>query len=295
MVALRPRHMRFRIALATALVLTLAACAGDGPQSGSQADPEAGAPAPPAAEGGPLALIGLWTVEDTDEKPGTVLRIAPKKQLSLWRDCGTLNGAWAGADNLFLATLHGGSGGCFANGEPPAQLTPGWLLRANGYKPDGAALALVDQAGAVVARLVAGGKPKVTDGVSPEEAEPPVVTDEDRAALSADTTLPAGLAAVDRNALVGRWVPVSGGATAFVAFQADGVWTGSDGCNGNGGRWAAGPQGTFLATGGPSTLMACDGAAVPTWLSTAAQAGLADGQLVLVDAAGTEVGRLRKS
>jgi heat shock protein HslJ len=277
--------MRLRAALASVLVFALAGCAGDGRP--------AAAPRPPATETGPIALIGLWTVEGTDEQAGTVLRIAPEKQLSLWRSCGMLSGSWAAQGALFLATLDGGSGDCLPAGS--ADATPAWLKRATGYRSTGGDQMLVDDAGNTVARLLPGGRPKVTGGVAASEAEPPAITDEDRAKLETTAApLPAGTTAAQRSSLLGRWVPASGGAAAFVAFNGDGTWTGSDGCNGNGGRWTVGADGVFLATAGPSTLMACDGAPVPTWLSTATLAGASADQLVLLDTTGTEVGRLRK-
>jgi heat shock protein HslJ len=244
----------------------------------------------------PIVLVGLWTVEGTDEEAGTVLRIAPRAQLSLWRSCGTLNGAWAGRDGLFLATLNGGTESCVPAGQAPAGLTPTWLLRAAGFEVAGTERILVDQDGKRLARLLPGGKPKVTGGVAASEAEPPKITDEDRAELEATVVPPATKpATVERDSLMGKWVPASSGAAAFAEFKTDGTWTGSDGCNGNGGRWVLGANGRFLATSGPSTLIACDGAAVPSWLSTAAQAGLAGDQLVLFDATGTkEVGRIKK-
>jgi hypothetical protein len=281
--------MRLRTAIASVLVLALAGCAGDG-STGAQEEPQA----PPAAEVGPVALIGLWTVEGTDEESGTVLRIAPKKQVSLWRSCGTLTGTWAASDGLFLATLNGGTGTCIPDGAAPVQPTPAWLMKAAGYEVAGTERVLVDGAGNTVARLVPGGKPKVTEGVAASEAEPPVVTEEDRAELeSTAAPLPGGVTPAEQTALTGRWVPASGGAAAYVEFKGDGTWTGSDGCNGNSGRWALGAGGTFLATSGPSTLIACDGAGIPGWLATAGQVGLADGQLVLLDGT-TELGRLRK-
>jgi hypothetical protein len=230
-------------------------------------------------------MIGLWTVAGTDEEAGTVLRIAPQRQLSLWRSCGILHGSWAAVDGLFVGSVDGSSQGCSGGG-------PDWLRRAVGFGAAGDELVLTDRDGKTVARLLPGGKPKIPDGIDVSEAEPPVITDEDRAALEAPVApLPAGLA---EGSPLGRWVPVNGGTAAFVEFKGDGSWTGSDGCNGNGGRWVSGAGGALLATVGPSTLIGCDGAPIPAWLSSATRAGISAGQLVLVDPAGTEVGRLKK-
>lgn len=275
--------MKVRIVLTAALTFALAGCAGSGPGGAD----DAGQPPASSEVGGPIRLIGLWTVADTDEQPGTVLRVAPQKQLSLWRACGALTGSWAGAQDVFLADLHGGSGNC---GDA---VTPSWLKSATGYGVDGADMVLTDRAGKQLARLVPGGKPKVGPDIDPAEAAPPVISDEDRAALTQTTQIPATLTRAEAAQVVGRWVPASGGGPAFADFKDDRTWTGSDGCNGNGGRWTV-VESAMVATAGASTLMACDGAPVPTWLSGTAMAGFDNGVLVLLDAKGAEVARLKK-
>jgi heat shock protein HslJ len=104
----------------------------------------------------------------------------------------------------------------------------------------------------------------------------------------------------DSTRLLGRWVPVSGAGAGsprppFVDFGADGRWTGSDGCNGQGGRWTLGRDGAFHATADPSTMMACDGEPVGRWLTSATRAGFASDELVLRGASGVEQGRLRRA
>lgn len=104
--------------------------------------------------------------------------------------------------------------------------------------------------------------------------------------------------AADPARLLGRWVPVSGAGAGsprppFIEFRADGRWTGSDGCNGQGGRWTLGRDGALHATANPSTMMACDGEPVGRWVTSAARAGFVRGELVLRSAAGVEQGRLR--
>jgi heat shock protein HslJ len=275
--------MGIRIALATVLMLTLAGCAGGGPkETGDAAEPAA-----PVDGAGPISLVGLWTVADTDEEPGTVLRIAPKRQLSLWRTCGALMGSWAGAQDVFLGKLDDSGDRC------RGATTPSWLGDATGYGSLGGDKILVDRNGKQLARLVPGGKPKVGSDIDPAEAAPPVITDEDRAELTQTAQLPAGLTRVEPASIVGRWVPVGAASPAFVEFRDDRTWTGSDGCNGNGGRWTA-TTSSMVATAGPSTLMACDGAAIPSWLAGTAMAGLDNGVLVLLGPKGTEVARLKK-
>lgn len=277
------------------IALLAAGCARKDPAADSGAPGPGGGPAgTTVGDADPVALIGLWQVTGAaGEETDAVLRIAPQS-LSLWRDCGTLLGGWqADTSGLFIADLFG-STGCPATD----QLLPGWLRDAAGYQVVGEERALLDGEGEPVARLLPGGKPKPNPNLAASEAEPPVVTDEVRRSLTARTAeLPAGLAAADRGALVGRWVPASGTAvrpkSAFLELRADGSYTGSDGCNGVGGRWVSGRDGALLATSGVSTLIACDNVPIGQWLGTARRAGLVGETLALVDAQGKETGRLK--
>lgn len=281
--------MRLWIAITSVFALALAGCArspADGPGTGAF-DYE--------AQSGVLSLIGLWTVVDADEEADAVLRIAPQKQLSLWRTCGALIGSWAAADTLFLAQMEGGSTNCFpADGPPNGEPTPSWLLRAENYRTVGAEKMLLDPAGNQLARLLPGGRPKLTPDFAASEAEPPVVTDEDRAALTRKIEVKPPLTQLKPERVLGRWAPAVDGTKAFVEFKSDGTWTGSDGCNGNRGRWVASAN-AMLATSGASTLIACDGAPVPNWLANTAVAARDVEFLVLFDANGAELGRLKKA
>jgi hypothetical protein len=77
-----------------------------------------------------------------------------------------------------------------------------------------------------------------------------------------------------------------------VTFASDGSWSGSDGCNGQGGRWRLGTGGDLVTTTGPSTQIGCAGVPVGGWMARARQAGLAGKTLVLLDGTGHEIGRL---
>lgn len=280
---------------AVLIALGLSGCAGSDPA------PESAQPAPGPAGGSagpgdadPVALIGLWTVKDAEsEAEGTVLRVAPDS-LSLWRECGTLMGGWrADTAGLFVADVHGSTGCPMSD-----PLTPEWLESATAFQVTGEERVLLDLRGEPVARLLPGGKPEPDPNMAASEAEPPVVTEEARQALARTAALPAALNAPDRGALVGRWVPASGGRgsgpkPAHVELRADGSWTGSDGCNGLGGRWVAGADGALLATSGVSTMIGCDNAPIGEWLASARRVGLDGETLVLVDAAAKEIGRLR--
>jgi heat shock protein HslJ len=94
--------------------------------------------------------------------------------------------------------------------------------------------------------------------------------------------------------LVGSWLPADGqaGGRAFVALEAGGRWTGSDGCNNTRGTWHSGPEGEFAASSGPTTRIGCENVPLATWLADATRAGLEGDTLVLRDATGAETGRL---
>lgn len=279
---------------AVLIALLAAGCAGQDAAAdrAAPADPAGNSAGGSAVDTDPTALIGMWSVTAAEgEEKGSVLRIAPEG-MSLWRDCGTLMGNWrADTAGLFVADMYG-STGC-----APETPMPGWLRAAVAYQIEGDERVLLDDQGKPVARLLPGGKPAPNPNVAPEEAQPPVVTDEARRSLARAAALPAGLSAAERGALVGRWVPEGsrglGAKRAYVELRADGDWKGSDGCNGLGGRWGAGQDGSLLATSGVSTLIACDNAPIGEWLSAARRAGLDGETLVLVDAEGKELGRLR--
>jgi hypothetical protein len=290
------RHSRSVVSLTASALLVAGLLAGCADRPGAQEPDEPGAP--PAATGSatapadPSALIGIWTLADAGADSGKILRLAAG-DLRLWRSCGSLMGSWrADAAGLFIADVHGSSG-CPLSADP----TPDWLRRVTAFRADGDDRLLLDAQGQPVARLAPGGKPPQDPNLASSEAEPPKVTDEIRQAFAPAAPLPAGLAAADRQRLLGRWEPAQGRAgspkPAYLEFTDDGAWRGSDGCNGQGGRWVAGDQGALLATSGPSTLIGCDNVPIAGWIADARRAGL-DGQaLVLVDAQGEELGRLR--
>lgn len=86
--------------------------------------------------------------------------------------------------------------------------------------------------------------------------------------------------------IAGYWVPSESYETApYLDVQKDGNFSSSDGCNTVTGTWSL--DGDKLSvTAGPSTLMACDGAPLAMYFSTAATAKVIDGALELRDDAG---------
>ncbi len=277
-----------------AALLALAGC-GAGTAGAPAPEPEQTSSASGPAPGDPVALVGLWEVTGAKgEEAGAILRLADSS-LSIWRDCGVLSGGWrADPAGLFLGSVGSWSGSCDLAPDPQ----PAWLTRVGGFRVAGDELLLLDADGATVARLVPGRRPAHRDDIADSESAPPVVTDELRAALRTVAPLPAGLRPATAAELARRWMPAVTDRRArpeqpFAQLRADGSWTGSDGCNGTGGRWIAGAGGALLAVGGFQTAIGCANVPIGTWLTETARAGIADGQLVLLDRSGKETGRLR--
>lgn len=287
------------ITTAGVVALLLSGCASQPPASApsppSATDPaaETTAPTEPPDALRPVGLIGLWRVEGVNEEPGAILRL-DVRDVSLWRECGTVWGDWrADHSGLFVAYMYAWSGACGDADEA----VPAWLHEVAGFRVDGEVTLLIDATGATVARLLHGERPEVPDTVSEQEAERPRVTAETRAALKPAAALPQDLTPAGEDELSGRWVPVrhaAGPDPAFVEFNTDGTWQGSDGCNAQGGRWAAGPDGALLATTGGSTLIGCNNIDIGSWLADAARAGLDGDELALLDTDGDVTGQLRR-
>ncbi|SCG72154.1 META domain-containing protein [Micromonospora humi] len=286
--------------LATLVVVgvLLAACS-------RQSHPERANPQPTSGTSGPVvplaptSLIGSWTIVDVaDPGAGTILRLADRDLDLIGSRCGTLGGSWrASSDGTFLADIFTaataaveGIPGC----AKASQETPGWLRRVTAYQFDRAGLpVLLDARAQPVARLIPGATPTPEPDKADDALEPPVLTDEARRALTPAVALPGRLVPVDRHRLTGRWVPLSGHRAAYVTFTADGEWHGSDGCNDESGRWITATSGTLLTTTRGTTLVFCaDSVSVGGWLTTARRAGFDGHILVLLDAQGTETGRL---
>lgn len=319
----RARRIRHRRRLATACavfgtVVAVSAVAlltpllrGDDGQLAtrpSPATPTSSGPSPtdgpsatfPAAT--PLALIGTWLLQGTDETAGVAWVIGPGYSVVFNRPCRQLNVDWrANTEGLFVADTNSGFGTPGAQDcRPGSDDRPDWLRKAASYAVEGDSRVLRDVDGEVVARLLPSGPITAPPGVPEDLVEPPVVTDEERRLYSSPALpLPPGLVPASPAALVGRWVPAdgstaAGGRAAYIQLDRDGDYTGSDGCNGSGGRWEAGPDGASLATDGPTTAAGCDNIDVRAWFAEAARAGFDGDVLVLFDERGNETGRVRK-
>jgi heat shock protein HslJ len=272
-----------RIGMTVVALALLSACAdanGDGQGPGGPGSaPGTTVVATGAAD--PAGLLGAWTLADAGADAAAEVSLEPGR-LSIKQDCGELNGDWrADTGGLFVAHLYGASG-C----RLPADPDPDWLRHAVAFRAEGADRVLLDAAGSPVARLRSAA---ASAGIVAWKLD-----ERTQRRFGPAAALPQRLTPAARTALTGRWVPAAeaGGGRAYLELLADGSWRGSDGCNGVGGRWVAGPGGTVLAVGGASTLMACAGSPVGNWFEQARRAGLDGRTLVLVDDRGEETGRL---
>jgi hypothetical protein len=289
------RIQRWLVAV-TAVTLLVAGCATSAPKPLSfPPSPSAGPTATPTP-GDPTLLVGLWKLTNASpSQPGEVVRLGD--DLTLWSRCGLTIGAWkAGHDGTFVGATHGGAQACSANYSTSS--APAWLTSARSFVIHGTERWLLNASGRVTAKLLPGGKPVVPPTVWPPLAKPPTLTPALKSALKAPTAPSSGGSIPTRAQLLGRWVPYPvrfpAKTSPFASFAESGSWTGSDGCNGNGGRWTLGAKGTLFVLSGPSTLIGCNGAPVGD-LVTKARTGRLQGRvLALFDVAGHGIGKLTR-
>jgi hypothetical protein len=265
-------------AAAMCVVLSLAAVAC----TSSGGSPVA-APSPSSVHSDPLLLVGQWFLDAEGEAAGSAIALG--QGLTLFLSCGVLDGEWRadGGQSLFVAYSSGGDGPCFdGNQRHPMP----WLDQAVAFRIDGDNRRLLDQDGKTVALLRPGAKPTVGPNRSKDFYEtPPTISAAMRAAAEEPQPVPADATPVTQAQLLRRWVPsgLDPSSPAQLTFQADGVWSGSDGCNGQGGRYVLGRDGRLLSVSGSSTLVGCRGAPVGGWMSQATRAALSHGDLLLYD------------
>ena len=274
-----------------ALLLTAAALTGCGDIPGDAL--RSGGSATPTVDTAPLDatdLVGRWHVEGDGVEPGTALVLG--EELAVLLPCGVLDGAWEadGQTGLLVAGSSSGDGPCFG---PAGRQPLSWLDGARGFDVDGDVRTLTGADGRVLATLRPGARPTAGPNRSDAHAQEPEVTDVLRARLAAAAPLPVGVRPATADDLLRRWRPIGvEDPDAHLLFAADGGFTGSDGCNGQGGRWTLGEAGRLLATSGPQTQIACEGAPVGSWVDEAGRAGIVDGDLVLHARDGVALGRL---
>ena len=290
---------RLILGLLASVVLLTGCAASPAPGDYDGTVPAEGAGGSSTDESAAVGLVNLWRVSDAaGEGADTWLRI-DGSEIVLWRDCGVSFGSWKSSGDLLVASLSATSGeGCLTDFAP---LDAPWLTATVGFEANGATgYSLVDAAGETVATLAVDGAPPTSPDLAAFYSEAPEITDEVREQLSSAVVLPAGATVPTPSDLEGKWIAdVPAVDQPFAEFTADGTvagaWTGSDGCNGGGGRWVLGDGGTFVASSGPSTLMYCEGAAVPSWVSSASTVGMVGDELVFFDKAGTVLGELQRA
>jgi heat shock protein HslJ len=281
---------RFVAVWLTLAVVALSACTGRPP---AQGHPASAAP-PATVHSDPLALVGQWFLDADGETPGSA--VAFGEQLTLFLSCGVLDGEWKadGQQSLFVASSSAGDSTCFADG---SRHPLPWLDAAVAFRVDGPNRRLLDSDGRTVALLRPGARPTVGPNRSKSFYEtPPTVTPAMTLAAQDPAALPAAAAPIAADQLAHEWLPNEVPATsrARLTFGDDGRWNGSDGCNGQGGRFVLGRDGLLLATAGASTAIGCRGAPVGAWVAQVSRAGLVSGQLVLYDRDGKTLGRLHR-
>ncbi len=276
------------VASLASVTLLAAGCTGVEPD----AAPATGAPTAPSPSAAPATgdsaradLVGFWRV-DGGADDGAWLRL-DAGGLDLLRECGVVTGAWNATDELLVADPWGWSGeGCTTDSVP-------WLDEVTAYRLTDGRVELLDDDGAVVVALRADGAPTAapadTNFTSPPGGDGNLAAWAARPAALPGTVSPATEADLTRH----PWLAAGAFETKpGVAFDEAGRYTSTDGCNGVDGRWAVGPDGWFVATSGPQTMIGCDGAPVPSWIASAARAGMDGDSLVLFGADGQPLGTL---
>ena len=269
-VTTRPPRMKRLLVPVLLALLGVSACGSGQAAAGVPADP--------------LALVGSWSVAGTGQR----VRLDPSG-FEIVDGCRTLTGTWrADPGGRFLATVD--SVVPCPDGSGADTTTPGWPAAARGFAVEAVDRVLRDGAGAELIRLQPAPASR-TGQIDP--SRPP--TEKERAAAGPAAPLPPGAVPAGPAQLVGRWKPADAPGNPFVAFAQDGTWTGSDGCNGTGGTWTAGPDGAFLAsTLSLSTLIGCPGTDVADSVRAARTASLDGPALVLRDVTGAELARYNR-
>lgn len=249
-----------------------------------------------AAHPDPALLVGSWHVTPADGSQ--VLSLLLGRNLSLFLPCGLLTGRWrADPSGLFLGAIYSSDRDCSLGSQPS------WLRQAQGFQISGQQRLLVNASGLTVATLIPG--PIVTTGPNGASAQKTPLTVEAARGnlLRKPQPLPAGVEPAKMADLVGHWVPAGSDrqnpsnanarSIPNVTFSADGVWNGSDGCNGARGGYVIGGQGAALTTGGVRAFALCSYTSpVLEWIAKTRRTGFVHGAIVLYDANATLLGTL---
>jgi len=201
----------------------------------------------------PGALVGTWVIDQTFDSPEQpYVAFVQDNTWSASDGCNRVQGTWEVAADGALRTTSGPQTMMACDG---AQL-PLAVSRGNRVVVDGDTLVITS---------------------SFDSTETTLVRSTDR------FVGPQGLP-------IGYWVESDTPTAPFLSLQADGRYSGNDGCNVLAGTWDQADDEAILFTAGAMTLMACEG--VDTWLNQAAQGRVRAGVMTLQSAEGLVLGQL---
>ena len=296
--------MRRTLCILAATLVLLSGCAVE-PQPAEPAPIETFTPADNTETGDAettdaVQLVDLWRVTEADGAGTETFLRLDATGLIAWTDCGTAQGSWRASGTAFVADIWGESGGADCLRDAATRTTApslGWLYAASRFRITADGAELLGSDGATVAVLRVDGAPPSNPNMTDDYLERPERTADDASRFAVPAPLPGGMRPAAASELTARWEAEGSFAadTPFAEFRADGTWSGSDGCNGGGGRWSLGDGGVLLATSGASTLIGCDGIGVPGLVAATGRVGIVDGKLVLVDAGGVELQTLARA
>jgi heat shock protein HslJ len=210
--------------------------------------------ASPSGTAQPGAIVGTWVIDQTFDSPEQpYVSFVQDNTWSASDGCNRVQGTWDLAADGTLTTTSGPQTMMACDG---AQL-PLAVSRGTRVQVDGDTLTIHSSFDSTVTTLV-----RSTDSTVGPQGRP-----------------------------IGYWVESNTPTAPFLSIQADGSYSGNDGCNALTGRWDQADDDAILFTAGASTLMACEG--VDTWLNLATQGRVRAGVMTLQSADGTVLGQLR--
>jgi hypothetical protein len=283
----------FRILLAMVATLALGACATTSSTGQGTAEP---ASSDGVTDSHPADLVGLWRVTGEPGESGDSWMRFDTRSVTVWRDCGVVEGSWRANDELLVADTYLTYGeGCLV----PDAIAVDWLRSVQGYTTTHRGIDLLDTTGDTVTTLIDDDSRPPANLYNTADMGDLDPTAEMVSELASGAPLPAG--ADPATGIVGRWIAADETSTAsdepYVEFHADGSYTTTEGCNRTGGRWALGDDADFLATVGVTTDVACDMIEIPAWVGSTASIGAEHGEtdaivLTLYDKDAHPLGRL---
>jgi heat shock protein HslJ len=248
----------------------------------------------------PGRLVGAWWVSGSELLDDRLMVLLPSGDLQVHGTgpCELMGGWSATASGLLALQINAASGSCGRDLAPAVAFASGiqrFLISERGL------VRLTDTQGSTVAALASAGAPTDWPGEVALDGELVRALDEPYPQPPAAADLPDGVEPVPLDVLTsGRWLPVATVSSTrwpddtrpHAQFDADGAWSGADGCNGQGGRWSMDPStGEWLASNAGQTEIGCDNVDVASMVAAARSVGLDAGELVFYDAAGTVTGR----